>query len=75
MFLLGFALDQFNFYDPAARNLVFFKSDKHEVPCRITQTDVSDKRIGCETECVSSDCLTLLNAKRNQASVSVIQAT
>ena len=47
---LGFAPDQFNFNDPTAGNLVFFNSDKHQVSCHIIPTDVSEKRIGCETE-------------------------
>lgn len=55
-FRLGFAPDQFNFQDPTAGNLIFFKSDKHQVSCHITPTDVSEKRIGCETEWVSSNC-------------------
>lgn len=46
----GFANDQFNFHDPLLGNKILFKSDKHQVECHITPTDVSEKRIGCETE-------------------------
>ena len=47
---LGFAPDQFNFEDHTAGNLVFFVSDKHQISCHLTPTDVSERRIGCETE-------------------------
>lgn len=50
LFFTGFANDQFNFHDPLLGNKILFKSDKHQVECHITPTDVSEKRIGCETE-------------------------
>ena len=45
----GFANDQFAFQNPLLGNRVLFKSDKHEVECDIVSTDVSNKRIACET--------------------------
>ena len=48
-FLLGFANDQFSFQDPRLGNRIVLKSDKHEVECDITPTDVSEKRVACET--------------------------
>ena len=45
----GFANDQFSFLDANLGNIVLLASDKHEVECDIVPTDVSDKRIACET--------------------------